>query len=85
MIEAAMVATYEVCTDSSPMTPNPCLSTKKASEIKSLRQFTETLDVKHRAAVFRFGAAKANLKAINIGNVLWSNISKRRGHTKINQ
>ena len=42
IIEAAMVSTSEGCKNNSPMTPNPYVSTKNPSAIKSLRQFTET-------------------------------------------
>ena len=35
--------------------------------------------------VRRLGAAKSKHKEIKTGNLLWSNISKRRVHTKINQ
>ena len=53
------------------MTPNPYVSTKNPSAIKSLRQFTETLDVKHNTTVRSFGAAKEKCKAIKRGNVFW--------------
>ena len=42
IIEAALVSTHEGCTDNSPMTPNPYVSTKNPSARKSLRKFTET-------------------------------------------
>ena len=67
------------------MTTNPSVYTKNPSAIKSLRQFTETLDVKHKTAVRRFVASKENYKAIKRGFLLWSKISKRRGNTKINK
>ena len=41
------------------------------------------MDVKHKTAVRRLGSAKENCKATKKGNALWSNIAKRRGHTKI--
>ena len=85
ILESAMVSTPEGSTDNSLMTPNPSVSNKNPSAIKSLHQFSETLDVKHKTAVRRLGAAKAKCKAIKTGNVLWSNITKRRGHKKINQ
>ena len=53
------------------ITPNPYLSTKKPSAGKPIRQFTETLDVKHNTAVCRFGTAKSKRKAIKKGNMLW--------------
>ena len=67
------------------MTPNQSDLTKNHSGRKSLNQFSEALDVKHKTDVQRFGASKWKLKAIKTGNTLWSNISKRRGHSKINQ
>ena len=64
------------------MTPNPYVSTKNPSTRKSLRQFTETLDVKHKTAVCRFGATKENRKSIYKKNVSWSNTAKHHSHTK---
>ena len=59
-----MVSTSESCTDNSPMTPNPSVSTKNPSARKSLYQFTETFYFKHKTSVRSFGAAKAKHKAI---------------------
>ena len=67
------------------MTPNPYMSTKNPSARKPLRQFSETLNAKNNTAVCRLCAAKTKLRAIRKINMLWSNIAKRRGHTKINQ
>ena len=80
-----MVSTPEQCDDNIPMTPNQYESMKNPSAQKSLRQFSETLDVKHKTGVGRLGKARANLKAIITSNVLWSNISKRSGHAKMNR
>ena len=80
MIEAAMMSTPEVCTNNSPMIPNPPVSNKNPSTRKSLRQLTETLDVKHKTDVWRFGAGKAKRKSIKKRNALWFHIVKRRGH-----
>ena len=63
MIETETLSTPEGCTNNIPMTPNPYLSTKNNSARKSLRQFTEKLDVKHKTTVQRFGEAKENCKA----------------------
>ena len=79
-----MVSTPEGCTNSSSMTPHPYVCTKKLSSIKYIFQFTETLYVKHRTAVCMFGASKEKCKAIKKENVLWLNIAKHRGYTKIN-
>ena len=67
------------------MTPNQYEPTKNTSAIKSLRQFSEALDVKYKTDVHKLGAAKAKRKAIRTGNELWSNIDIPGGHTKINQ
>ena len=80
-----MVSTPEGCTNNSLMTPNPYLSTKNPCAIKKLYKFTLTLDVKRNTFVSEFGAAKAKHKAIRKNNLLWSDIIKRRSHTKINQ
>ena len=48
------------------MTPNPYVSNKNPSAIKSLRIVTETLDVKHNSAIWRFGAAKDNHESIKM-------------------
>ena len=62
------------------MTPNPSMSTKNPSARKPICQFTETLDVKHKNNVCRFGVAKEKRKATKKCNMLWSNIAKLRGH-----
>ena len=67
------------------MTPNPYVSTKSPSAIKSLRQFIDTFYVKHKTDVHRFDTDKAIHKAIKKINALWSIIANRRGHTKVNQ
>ena len=59
-----MVSTPEGCTNNITMTHSPYMSTKNPSARKSLLQFIETLDSKHNSVVRRFGAAKANCKAI---------------------
>ena len=64
MVEAELVSTPEGCTNNSPITPNPYISTNNPSAGKSLSQFTETLYVKHKTAVWRFGAAEAKHNSI---------------------
>ena len=64
MIKAALFSTPEVITDNSTMKPNPYVSTNNSSAIQSLHQFTKTLDVNHKTAVWRFGTSKAKHKAI---------------------
>ena len=59
MIEEEILSTNEGCTGKILMTPNPSVSTKNPSARKSIRQFTEILDIKHKTSVCGFGAAKA--------------------------
>ena len=84
ILEAKMVSIPEECNDNSPMTPKKIESTKNPSA-RIVRQFSDTLDVKHNTAVSRLCTAKEKYKVIRTGDVLWTNISKHRGHTKINQ
>ena len=66
-----MVSTPELCTYNIPMTPNLSAPTKNHSPRKPLCPFSEAMDVKHKTAVHRLGAAKAKLESIKTGNVLW--------------
>ena len=63
-IESTMVSTTEGCTKNILMKPNPYLSTKNPIARKSLRQFSETLDVKNKTFVCGVGAAKAKHRAM---------------------
>ena len=58
---------------------------KQPSASKSLRQFSETLNVKPKTAFRRLCAAKSKRKAIMAGGMLCSSIPEQRGHTKINE
>ena len=62
-----MFSTTEICTDKMLLTPNQYYPTKNPSAQKSLNQFLEGLDVKHKTAACRLGAAKK----IRSGNDLW--------------
>ena len=48
-----MVSTHEGFTDKITMPPFPSVTVKYPSARKSLRQFTEVLDVKQKTAIFR--------------------------------
>ena len=48
-----MVSTTEVFNENSLMSPGPYVTVKHPSASKSLRQFTELLDVKNKTAVLR--------------------------------
>ena len=67
------------------MTPNQYKPTKKLSARKSICQFSESLDAKHKTADRGLGAANTKRESIRTGNILWSNISNQRSHTKTNQ
>ena len=57
-----MVSTPEVCTNNFLMKHNPYVSSKNHSARKSLRQFTETFNIKHKTAVQRLGADRSKRK-----------------------
>ena len=57
---------------------------KKPSARKSLRLFTNILDVKPTTAKRRFVAAKLKRKSMKVCNSLWTK-KKRKGHSKINE
>ena len=82
-----MVSTTEVCTDNILMTPNPSVSTKNIRARKSLQQFTETLNVKNKTAVCRFGASKENIMAIKnpmcCGQTLQSDMIRQKNKSKV--
>ena len=67
------------------LTPNQYEYTEKPSEPKSLCEFLETLDVKQKTDDPMLGGSKEKCKTTRTGNALWSNITKRRDHTKTNQ
>ena len=83
-IEAEMVLTPQGYTENSLISPSRYETTKDPSIRKPLCQFLEALDVKHNTALCRLGVAKSKIKTIRAGNMLWSNIAQRRGHTQIN-
>ena len=60
------------------------MTVKDTSARKSLRLFSEVLDVKEKNAVCQVGDAKSKRKEIRADSMLWSSIPKRGGHEKIN-
>ena len=58
IIEAELVSNPDIFTYNSPMSTGPCVAVINPSARKSLRQFTEFLDVKNKTAVHQVGAAK---------------------------
>ena len=85
IIEAEIFSTREIFTEISTMSPGPFLTIRNISERKSLHQFTEVLDDKKKNAFQRVGFTKSGCKAIIAGSILWSIITKKIGHTKINE
>ena len=79
-----MVSTPDEITDKSPMSFIMSVLANKSSAIKPLLSFSEVFDVKQKTAVQRLGAAKSKRKYIRTGCMLWSSITKRQGHKKIN-
>ena len=80
-----MVSTPNKFTENNPIPPCPYMTVKNTSARKWLCLFTEVLDVKKKTAVRRVGADKSKRKEIISCSMLWSSITKRIGHTKINE
>ena len=55
-----------------PMTPKQYKSTKNTNARKSLRKFSETMDVKYNTYVCRSVTLKTNRKDIRTGYTFWS-------------
>ena len=58
IIEASLVSNPGIFTNNIPMSPGPSVTVRYPSARKSLRLFTEVLDVKNKSAVRRLGSAK---------------------------
>ena len=82
---AATVSTPKVFTDNSPLSPGPYVTVKNPSAKKSIRPFSEVLDVKQETDFWRLGAAKSNHKVIKPVILLRYIISKRLKHININE
>ena len=76
-----MVSTPEVVTDNSPNVTMTSTPVKKTRASKSLCLFTNILDVKPKTAKHRVGAAKSKRRSMKVGNILWTNKTKRKGHS----
>ena len=85
ILESAMVSTPEIFTDNISMSPRPYVTFRNPSAWKSLRIFTEVWGVKKKTAVLRVGAVKSKRKSIRELSMLFSTITNRRGHIKINK
>ena len=80
-----MVSTPEGFSEKIPISSGPYVSIKQPKAIKSLRQFSTTLDVKPRTVVIRLFTAKLKRKSIRSGSQLCYKTKKRQGHTTINE
>ena len=85
ILEVALLSTPEGFTDNSPNMNMPSTPVKKPSASKSLCLFTNILDVKPKTAKRHFVAEKSRRKYMKVGNSLWTNKIKRKGHSKINE
>ena len=84
IIDAAILSTPEGVTDNSPNVHMKSKPVKKPSARKSLRLFTNILEVKPTTAKRRFVAAKLKRKSMKVCNILWKRKKKRKGHYKLN-
>ena len=75
IIEAVLVSTPYKFNNNSTIPPGPSVTIINTSTIKSLRLFTEILDVKNKTAVQQVGDAKLKRKAVREGSMFWSNIT----------
>ena len=80
ILEAAMVSTPELFTDSSPISTMKPTPVKKPSAQKILCMFTNVLYVNKKAAYRRVGDAKSKHKAIKYGNTPWELKKKQKCH-----
>ena len=82
IIGAAMVSTIEVITDDSPSFLKIPTTVKKQNSRKSLCLFTNTFDVRNKTSKLRVGDAKSKLRAIKVGNSLWTNKKNKKSINK---
>ena len=80
-----MVSTPEEITDYSPSLPTTSTPVKKPSASKSLCLFPNMFDAKNKTSKRRVGAAKYKRISTKVGNILWNNKIKQKGHSEINK
>ena len=85
ILESTMVSSPEVFNVSSPMPYGPSVLVKQLIVRKSLRQFSETLDVKPKTAIHGIYDSKSDRESIRAGSMLFPSIPKILGHKKINE
>ena len=74
--EVALLYTPKGVTDNSPSVPMTSTIVKKPSARKALCLFTTILDVKPKTEKRRFVDANSKLKAMKVGNILWTKKTK---------
>ena len=85
IIDAALLYTPEGFTDDCTNVPMKSTPVNKPSARKSLCLFTNKLAVKPKTAKCRVVDTKSKRKSMKVGNILCTNKSKRKGHSKINE
>ena len=80
VLDAAMVSTPEEVTDDSPNVPMTSTPVKKTCARKSLCLFTNILNVKMKTEQRCVGSEKSKIRAMKLGNSLWTNKTKQKGH-----
>ena len=84
ILDAAILSTPDGVTDNSPNVPMTSIPVKKPSSRKSLCLFTNILDVKPKTSKLSIVDTKSKRKATKVGNNLWTNKTKQKGHSKKN-
>ena len=84
ILYGSMVSILEGVTYESPNVPMTSTLSKKPSSRKSLCLFTNIFDVKEKTTKLCIGYAKSKCRVMKMGNILWTNKTKLRGHSKIN-
>ena len=80
-----MVSIIEGVTDNIPNVPMTSTPVKKPNARKSLCIFTNILNVENKTAKPCYVDSKSKRKAMKVGNSLWTNKPKRKGHSKVNE
>ena len=80
-----MVMTTNYFIYDSPNVPMTSTAVKKPSASKSLCLFTNILNVKNKTKKYRVGDAESKRRSMKVGNRLWTNKTKRKGYSKINE
>ena len=85
IIDDDIISTSKGVTYNIPNVPMKSTPVKKPSARKSTCFFTNILDVEPETSKRRFVAAKPRRKSMKVGYSLWTNKTKLKGHSKINE